>query len=147
VVFADLPQEGYATGFSSSAGTRPENLLLRHPLAAVLSGSVITHRDEAVHLTDGQSYADAADLTRASKAMAHMHIVSAGRPYLIPFDDASTVVSPRPADNGPKGQAGAQLSSIRGATNIDKGILKTDFTLRCSTTSAARNSRRWIALS
>ena len=57
-----------------------------------------------------------------------MRILSAGKSYVIPFDNASTVVSPRPTDNGPKGQAGAQLSSIPGATNIDKGILKTDFT-------------------
>ena len=43
-------------------------------------------------------------------------------------DNNTTVVSPRPTDNGPKGQAGQLTSTTPGATNIDKGILKTDFT-------------------
>lgn len=57
-----------------------------------------------------------------------MRILSAGASYVIPFDNATTVVSPRPVDYGPKGQAGAELSGIPGAMSIDKGILKTDFT-------------------
>lgn len=96
--------------------------------AALLNGSLITQRDEAVYMTDGPTFADVADLTKASKAVAHVRILSAGQSYVVPFDNATTVVSPRPTDNGPKGQAGPQLSSIPGATNIDKGIVKTDFT-------------------
>ncbi len=97
--------------------------------AALLNGFGITERSEAVYMTDGPTYADVADLTKASKAVAHVRVLSAGASYIIPFDNATTVVTPRLTDSGPKGQAGAQISSIPGAANIDKGIIKTDFTV------------------
>jgi hypothetical protein len=97
--------------------------------AALLNGFGIADRDEALYLTDGPSFADVADLTNASKAVAQVRVLSAGASYVIPLDNASTVVSARASDSGPKGQAGPQTSGIPGATNIDKGILKTDFTV------------------
>ena len=47
-------------------------------------------------MTDGPSYADVTDLTKASKAVAHVRILSAGASYVIPFDKNTTVVFPAP---------------------------------------------------
>jgi len=85
-------------------------------------------------------------LTKASRAVAQVRILSAGASYVIPFDNATTVVSPRPVDYGPKGQAGAELSGIPGAMSIDKGILKTDFTAEVLDNVHGAGSRRAITL-
>ena len=96
--------------------------------AALLSGSILTQRSEVVYMTDGPNYDDLTNLTRASKAVAHVRIVSEGNSYTIPFDNASAVVTARPTGNPEKDKAGQPLSSIpAGAPHT--GILKTDFTV------------------
>jgi hypothetical protein len=96
--------------------------------AALLSGFGMSQTSDILYMTDGPSFQDVADLTRASKAVAQVRIVSVGASYLVPFDNASTVVGAAPSDSGPKGKAGQQASSIPAAPTPG-GILKTDFTV------------------
>jgi hypothetical protein len=96
---------------------------------ALLSGFGVTEHSEMLYMTDGPQFRDVAEITRASTAVAHVRIVSAGDSYLIPFDAPVTVVSPAPTDNGPKGKAGQPASTIPTAQNIQNGILKTDYTV------------------
>jgi hypothetical protein len=97
--------------------------------AALLSGVGVTERSELTYMTDGPGFKDVADVTRASVAVAHVRIVSAGNSYVIPFDRPVTVVSPPPADNGPKGKAGQPTSSVPAVPDPHDGILKTDYTV------------------
>lgn len=96
--------------------------------AAVLTGLAFTQRSELLYMTDGPTYNDLTDLTKASKAVAHVRILSAGASYTIPFDNASTVVTNRPSGNPEKDKLGSQTSQAPGGTP-SKGILKTDFTV------------------
>ena len=96
--------------------------------AALLNSSILTQRSDVLYMTDGPNYNDVTDLTRASKAVAHVRILSAGNSYTIPFDNASAVVTARPTGNPEKDKAGQQLSKIpAGAPHT--GILKTDYTV------------------
>jgi hypothetical protein len=97
--------------------------------AAILGGVGVTQHSEMLYLTDGPDFKDVGDITRASAAVAHVRIVSAGTPYVIPFDKGSTVVSPPLADNGPKGKAGTPPSSTAPAAAPFDGVLKTDYTV------------------
>ncbi|HEY3078324.1 MAG TPA: hypothetical protein VGM69_00305 [Chloroflexota bacterium] len=97
--------------------------------AALLSGVGVTQRSEILYMTDGPAFKDVPDMTRSSVAVAHVRIVSAGAPYLIPFDTAVTTVVPAPKDNGPKGKAGQPTSAIPTVQDAHNGILKTDFTV------------------
>jgi len=97
--------------------------------AALLSGVGVTQHTELTYMTDGPDFKDVADVTRASVAVAHVRIVSAGNSYVIPFDRPNTVVSPPPTDNGPKGKAGQPTSAVPGAPDPLGGVLKTDYTV------------------
>jgi hypothetical protein len=97
--------------------------------AALVSGVGLSQRDEVMYLTDGPNYADVSDLTKASKAVAHVRVLSASESYLVPFDKASAVVSTPPNDNGPKDKAREQAQSIPAVPNPSNGVLKTDFTI------------------
>jgi hypothetical protein len=97
--------------------------------AALLSGATFSERSEVMYMTDGPTYAELVDLTKASNSVAHVKIVSASKAYYIPFDKASAVVSPAPSDNGPKDKARDQ-APIRPADGTPPpGVLKTDFTV------------------
>jgi hypothetical protein len=96
--------------------------------AALLSGIGLSQHSDVMYLTDGPSYADVTDLTKASKAVAHVRILSAGQTYTIPFDSASSVVSARPSGNPDKDKSGQQLSTTP-AGPAPQGLLKTDFTV------------------
>lgn len=91
-----------------------------------LTGFGMTERSDVTYMTDGPSYADVADLTRASKAVAHVRVVSMGASHTIAFDKASAVVSERPTGNPDKDKGGAQLSTTPGGAP-PTGLLKTDF--------------------
>jgi hypothetical protein len=95
-------------------------------VSMVLTGSV-TLRSEGVYMTDGPSYNDLTDLTRASQAVAHVKVVSAARSYRVAFDPARVVVSPRPSD-GPKGKE-QPAAPAPAATIQEEGLLHTDFTV------------------
>jgi hypothetical protein len=98
--------------------------------AALAGGFGITERSEVVYMTDGPSFADVAELTRASKDVAHVRILSAGNSYLVPFDKGSPVVTRPPSDNGgPKDKARPQAPTIPAVPNTSAGVLKTDFTV------------------
>jgi hypothetical protein len=98
--------------------------------AALVSGFGISQRSEVVYMTDGPSYADVAELTNASRDVAHVRILSAGKSYLVPFDKSSTVVSPPPGDNGgPKDKARQLAPTIPAVANTSNGVMKTDFTV------------------
>jgi hypothetical protein len=97
--------------------------------AALLSGIGMTQRSEVLYMTDGPDYKDVTDLTKASAAVAHVRILSAGAAYLIPFDTASTQVAPPRQDDGPKGKAQVQTPSIPIPPPGPKGLLKTDYTV------------------
>jgi hypothetical protein len=96
--------------------------------AALLNGFGLTQRSEIMYMTDGPSFADVTDLTRASKAVAHVRILSAGTSYTIPFDRASAVVSARPNGNPDKDKLGQQTSTTP-AGAAPSGLMKTDFTV------------------
>jgi hypothetical protein len=96
--------------------------------AALLSGIAVSQRSEVQYLTDGPSFADVTDLTHASKAVAHVRVLSVGASYTIPFDRASAVVSGRPTGNADKDKNG-QLNSSIPAGPAPTGLLKTDFTV------------------
>ena len=95
--------------------------------ATLVSGFAINQRSEVQYMTDGPGYQDVTDLTKASKDVAHVRFLSAGKSYLIPFDNATTEVAPARQDGGPKGTA-PQQTSITPGLATPKGVLKTDFT-------------------
>jgi hypothetical protein len=96
---------------------------------AISSGIGLTQTSEIQYMTDGPSYADVTDLTNASKAgVAHVRVVSAGKSYTIPFDNASAVVSERPTGNADKDKKGPQTSTTA-AGAAPTGLLKTDYTV------------------
>jgi hypothetical protein len=97
--------------------------------AAFISGVGLSQRNEVMYLTDGPNYEDVSDLTKASKAVAHVKVLSASESYLVPFDKSSAVVSPRPSDGGDKDKARQQAQPIPAVPNPSNGILKTDFTV------------------
>ena len=96
--------------------------------AALVSGVGLTQRSEVVYMTDGPTFKDVTDLTRASKAVAHVRILSAGPTFTIPFDRASAVVSARPSGNPDKDKEGQLNSSTPGGA-APTGLMKTDFTV------------------
>ena len=96
--------------------------------AALVSGVGLTQRSEVVYMTDGPTFKDVTDLTKASKAVAHVRILSAGPTFTIPFDRASAVVSARPSGNPDKDKEGQLNSSAPGGA-APTGLLKTDFTV------------------
>ena len=96
--------------------------------AAVVSGFGITQRTDIEYMTDGPTYADITDLTSASKAVAHVKILSLGASYTIPFDNAGAVVTARPSGNPDKDKNGA-LTSTTPAGPTPQGVLKTDVTV------------------
>ena len=79
--------------------------------AAVVSGLGITQRTDIEYMTDGPTFADITDLTSASKAVAHVRILSVGARYTIPFDNASPVLTARPIGNPDKDKDGALTST------------------------------------
>jgi hypothetical protein len=97
--------------------------------AALLSGIGVTQYSEVTYMTDGPDYKDVTDLTKASTAVAHVRILSAGAAYLIPFDNASAQVAPPRQDDGPKGKAKLETPSIPIPPPGPKGLLKTDYTV------------------
>jgi hypothetical protein len=97
--------------------------------AALLSGvGVYTQQSELVYMTDGPDFKNITDLTKASGAVAHVRILSAGKSYLVPFDAPVTTLAPAPKD-GPKAKAGQQTSATPGLGLLQNGILKTDYTV------------------
>ncbi len=110
-------------GFSSAAA------VLAIGGAALLSGIGVTQYSEVSYMTDGPDFQDVADLTKASAAVAHVRILSAGAAYLIPFDNASVQVAPPRQDDGPKGKAKLETPSIPIPPPAPKGLLKTDYTV------------------
>jgi hypothetical protein len=96
--------------------------------AAVISGFGVTQRTDIEYMTDGPTFADITDLTNASKAVAHVRILSIGASYTIPFDNAGPVVTARPSGNPEKDKNGALNSSIP-AGAAPTGVLKTDVTV------------------
>ncbi len=95
-------------------------------VSAILTGN-ISLRSEAVYMTDGPTFNDIADLTKASHAVAQVKIVSAAKSYRVPFDKAQVVVSPRNTD-GAKGKEQPQ-SSVPAVDFKQQGLLHTDFTV------------------
>ena len=97
--------------------------------AALLSGIGVTQYSEVTYMTDGPDFKDVSDLTKASSAVAHVRILSAGAAYLIPFDNAPVQVAPARQDDGPKGKAKVETPSIPIPPPGPKGLLKTDYTV------------------
>jgi len=94
--------------------------------SAILTGTA-TFRGEGIYMTDGPAYADVADLTKASNAVAQVKIVGKAKTYRVPFDKAQVVVSQRDT-SGDKGKEQPQS----GTTGVDlkqAGLLHTDFTV------------------
>ena len=104
-------------------------------LGTVATGSV-SLRSEGVYMTDGPSFGDVTDLTKASHAVAQVRILSAGKSYVVPFD-APQVVTTAPLSQGNKSQAGG-TSAIPAVASAAKGLLHTDFTVEV--TDAVRGS-------
>jgi hypothetical protein len=105
-------------------------------VGAIMLGSLIlsnaigaSQTMELMYETDGPSFNDVTDLTKASHAVAHVRVLSAGQSYLIPFDTAVPQVAPVRKDDGSKGKAGEQTTAIPVGLQTPKGILKTDFTV------------------
>ncbi len=96
--------------------------------AALVSGIGITQQSEALYMTDGPDYQDVHDLTKASAAVVHVRILSAGKSYLIPFDAPVTNVAPARKDDSAKGKLGQQTSSTPAKALLQNGILQTDYT-------------------
>lgn len=97
--------------------------------AALVSGVGVSQQNEVQYMTDGPDFQDVQDLTKASGAVAHVRILSAGKSYVLPFDAPVTSVAPAPNDGGAKGKAGQQKSSTPALGLLQNGILKTDFTV------------------
>ena len=96
--------------------------------AALFSGIGVTQQSEALYMTDGPDFQDVQDLTKASHAVAHVRIISAGKSYLIPFDAAVTNVAPARKDDSAKGKLGQQTSGTPAKGLLQNGILQTDYT-------------------
>src|ERR687890_201566 len=101
-------------------------------LAVVMSGLVMVggvgmRPGDSVYLTDGPSYSDIADLTKDSKAVAHVKILSAGKSYTVPFDAPVVQVVPPHTDQPNRSQPPS--SNIPIVSHQDAGILHTDFTV------------------
>jgi hypothetical protein len=96
--------------------------------AALISGFGVTYQSEALYMTDGPNYQDVQDLTKASHAVAHVRIISAGKSYLVPFDAAVTNVAPARKDDSAKGKLGQQTSGTPAKGQLQNGILQTDYT-------------------
>jgi hypothetical protein len=97
--------------------------------AALANGIGITQRSEVEYMTDGPVFADVAELTKASRGVAHVRVLSASESYLVPFDKASAVVSAPPSDGGAKDKARDEARAIPGIGDPSDGVLKTDFTV------------------
>jgi hypothetical protein len=95
--------------------------------ASVILTSSVTIRSEGVYMTDGPSYNDLTDLTRASQAVAQVKVVSAAKSYRVAFDRAQVVVAPRPSD-GAKGKE-QPAAAAPAAIIQEEGLLHTDFTV------------------
>src|SRR5713226_1108878 len=93
--------------------------------AALISGIGVTQQSEALYMTDGPAFQDVQDLTKASHAVAHVRIISAGKSYLVPFDAAVTNVAPARKDDGAKGKLGQATSATAGLGLLQNGIVKT----------------------
>ena len=96
--------------------------------AALVSGVGVTRQSEALYMTDGPDYQDVHDLTKASGAVAHVRILSAGKSYLVPFDAPVTNVAPARKDDSAKGKLGQQTSGTPAMGLLQNGILQTDYT-------------------
>src|SRR5215471_6645358 len=96
--------------------------------AALASGLAFSQHSDVLYMTDGPSYNDITDLTKASKAVAHVRVLSAGASYTIPFDKLSLVVRPPPRGNQEKDSRGPQTSAVP-ASAAPTGPMKTDFTV------------------
>ena len=97
--------------------------------AALASGIGTYQRSEVEYMTDGPVYQDVAELTRASRAVSHVRVLSAGQSYLVPFDKSAPVVSPAPSDGGQKDKARDQTPPVPGGPELSNGVVKTDFTV------------------
>jgi hypothetical protein len=115
-------RKGFLLGLSSVAA------VLAIGGAALISGIGVTQQSEALYMTDGPDFQDVQDLTRASHAVAHVRIVSAGKSYLVPFDAAVTNVAPARKDDGAKGKLGQRTSGTPAKGLLQNGILQTDYT-------------------
>src|SRR5260221_8837957 len=93
--------------------------------AALLSGIGITRQSEALYMTDGPDFQDVHDLTKASNAVAHVRILSAGNSYLVPFDAAVTDIAPARKDDSAKGKLGQPTSATPAQGLLQNGIIKT----------------------
>ncbi len=96
--------------------------------AALFTGIGVSREFHADYMTDGPAYQDVQDLTKASGAVAHVRIISAGKSYLIPFDAAVTSVAPARKDSGEKGKFGQPTSGTPAQAQLQNGILQTDYT-------------------
>ncbi len=96
--------------------------------AALVSGVGVTRQSEALYMTDGPDYQDVHDLTKASGAVAHVRILSAGKSYLVPFDAPVTNVAPARKDDSAKGKLGQPTSGTPAMGLLQNGILQTDYT-------------------
>ncbi len=96
--------------------------------AALFTGIGVTRQYAAEYMTDGPAYQDIQDLTKASGAVAHVRIISAGKSYLVPFDAPVTNVAPARKDDSAKGKLGAQTSGTPAKAQLENGILQTDYT-------------------
>ena len=94
--------------------------------SAILSANV-TLRSEGVYMTDGPSFNDVAELTKASTAVAQVRIVGAGKSYRVPFDRAQVTVAARNT-GGEKGKE-QPVSATNGAEFKQNGLLHTDFSV------------------
>ena len=111
------------------AGLGSAALVLALGGAALVSSVGISEYNEVMYMTDGPVYDDVAGLTKASKAVAHVRVLSAGQSYTVAFDKASPVVDTPPSDNGPKDKAREHAPTLPAVPNPSTGILKTDFTV------------------
>ena len=93
-------------------------------------------------MTDGPVYQDVAELTKASRAVSHVRVLSAGQSYLVPFDKSSPVVSPAPRDGGQKDKARDQAPAVPGGPELSNGVVKTDFTVEVLDDVTGRGPRK-----
>jgi len=96
--------------------------------AALLTGIGVRYESQMEYMTDGPAYQDVQDLTKASGAVAHVRIISAGKSYLIPFDAAVTKVAPPRKDDSAKGKLGQPTTGTPAKAQLQNGILQTDYT-------------------
>jgi hypothetical protein len=80
-------------------------------------------------MTDGPDFKDVHDLTKASRAVAHVRILAAGKSYVIPFDAPVTTVAPARKDDTAKGKAGQPTPATPALGLLQDGILQTDYTV------------------